>query len=201
MIGRTAPGRIRPLAESARVRYPVGMSRTLRPHRITPTATDAHHHLVPFDPLYAPLVASWVVGGEELSLLAPGTKPPLTAAKVVGWTTAGGHALLLDHANHQAPVAYGEINRMNRQRRHYWLGHLLVDPARRGAGVGRLLTRLLIEYAGTTLGAKRLSLVVFPENRPAIVCYERCGFRLIGEQRQRFATGKRRMLYYELNLS
>lgn len=153
--------------------------------------------LVPFDPLFGPTVASWVRSTEELFLLAPSTRSPLTAAKVARWTARRGRPYLMFGGDDDLPIAYGELNQMVGEIGHLWLGHLLVDPNRRGCGVGRRLTGLLVDQARNFLGAARLTLVVFPENVTAIRCYEGSGFRLAGEQRQRFGGTRRRMLRYQ----
>jgi RimJ/RimL family protein N-acetyltransferase len=84
------------------------------------------------------------------------------------------------------PCGYGEINPMRTDPGHSWLGHLLIDPARRGTGLGSRLTNELVRWAFDLGGAGRLSLVVFPENLPAVACYHRCGFQLRGEETQQF---------------
>lgn len=74
------------------------------------------------------------------------------------------------------PLAYGEVNLLDRRRREYWLGHLIVDPAQRGRGLGAALARLLARRAFGELSARRVTLVVFRENRSAIRSYRRAGF-------------------------
>lgn len=74
------------------------------------------------------------------------------------------------------------MNRLAGHERTYWLGHLLVDPARRGLGVGRALTERLLRYAFARLNARRVTLVVFPENAVAIACYRAAGLHLDGHE-------------------
>ena len=52
----------------------------------------------------------------------------------------------------------------------------IFDPAYRGAGVGTFAVRTLCETAFGELRLGRVELGVYPENAPAIKCYERCGF-------------------------
>ena len=145
------------------------------------------YKLRPFDPLYAPTVVSWAPSLKELHWLAPGTPPPLTAAKVVGWTKTRGNAQLLFANESPLPCGYGEINPMRDDSRHFWLGHVLVDPTMRQRGLGRLLTGLLTDLAWSQMNAQRISLVVFPENTAAVRCYLGCGFQSRGEEYHRFA--------------
>jgi RimJ/RimL family protein N-acetyltransferase len=128
-----------------------------------------------FDPAHADLVASWVTSELEAYWLAPQTPPPLTADQVRRWSSSQHEAFQLRPPQQQPPIAYGELNILDRYRHAYWLGHLIVDPAVRGRGVGRELTRRLIERARTCYGATEVTLVVFPANAPAIRCYRAAG--------------------------
>ena len=56
-----------------------------------------------------------------------------------------------------------------------WLGGVGVIPAERGAGVGELLTRRLLDSARRA-GAREMVLEVIVENVPAISLYEKLGF-------------------------
>ncbi len=60
-------------------------------------------------------------------------------------------------------------------------GFVIVDVTKRGKGYGKQMLRLAIEYAQRELGAKRITLGVFCENRSALDCYKSVGFRIIGE--------------------
>jgi RimJ/RimL family protein N-acetyltransferase len=123
-------------------------------------------------------LAGWITERESY-WLAPRSRPPLTARTVISWgETEGERFMLLD--NDSIPIGYGEVNRLALQNNVYWLGHLIVNPQRRGQGYGRLLTRLLIDQALTYLAARRVTLVVFPENATAIACYEAAGMHRDG---------------------
>ena len=60
----------------------------------------------------------------------------------------------------------------------YWLFSLEVRFRQRGAGIGRMLTRKVIERA-TLDGANELSLLVYARNRPAVRLYEKLGFQRV----------------------
>ena len=156
--------------------------------------------LRPFHHWYASVVAQWVGTPEQLRLLAPGTAPPLTAAKVGRWTKPAGHALLLTRDGDARPIGYGELNPMRLERDHLWLGHVVVCPQERGKGVGQAFVRAMVSYAFDPLCAKRISLIVFPDNAPAIKCYRRVGFVNVGEESHDFnGTGrKHRLLRFEI---
>jgi RimJ/RimL family protein N-acetyltransferase len=52
----------------------------------------------------------------------------------------------------------------------------IFDPAYQGAGVGTYAVRSLCDAAFGELRVSRVELGVYPDNVPAIKCYERCGF-------------------------
>lgn len=103
------------------------------------------------------------------------TSADVNAAEADG-VTLDPAAALCDGPTGCEPLAYGEINVLNASRREYWLGHLIVDPRRRGRGLGTALTRLLARRAHGEFGARRVSLVVFVDNRAAVHCYRQAGF-------------------------
>ena len=155
--------------------------------------------LQPFDVRLAGVVADWTSTRLELHLLAPSTRPPLTAAKVLAWKKVGGVAVVLHESGAPSPIGYAEINTMRRCARHYWLGHIVVDPSQRGRGIGRRFVGMLLDHAFGELHADRVSLIVFPENAPAIRCYTSAGFSEVGEEHHSFngATVRLRLLRLE----
>ena len=144
-----------------------------------------------FEPRYADLVVSWVCGAREAYWLAPRTKPPLTAAKVLAWAGAGRTPLMLVSPEHPRPLAYGEVNVLNHGRCEYWLGHVIVDPRKRGRGLGRRLTEQLLLRAFRRYGARCVSLVVFPENETALACYRTAGMQEDGFETHYFPSYRR----------
>lgn len=56
-------------------------------------------------------------------------------------------------------------------------GFVIVDPEKRGQGVGREMLRLSARYAFESLGAEKVTLGVFENNGPALRCYRSAGFR------------------------
>ncbi|HRX83630.1 MAG TPA: GNAT family N-acetyltransferase [Phycisphaerae bacterium] len=156
------------------------------------TALRIRYRLQPMSAGSAATVASWVRSDAELFWLAPSTVPPITAEKVLGWTRQRGAAFIYTPSHGEPPVGYAELNAMARDRRHLWIGHVLIDPALRGGGLGRALTAALVHRAFRIEGARRLSLVVFPENVSAVRCYEAAGFTLRGEENQCFGAAPQR---------
>ncbi len=153
-----------------------------------------------FEPRFAAVVAGWVPSDDDLFWLAPGTAPPLTSDKVSGWTTHRDNPLLLCQTEDRSVVGYAELNPLPRQPADLWIGHLIVDPSRRGQGLGQVLTRRLLQAAFARWGARRVCLVVFPENAAAVQCYLRCGMVRDGIQIKSFAhrPGRHRMVRMQI---
>ena len=157
--------------------------------------------LTPFDSGHASVIAGWVTTTPELRWLAPSVEPPLTPEKVVGWQRPDGYAFSLNRAVDPLPLGYGELNLMRRQADQFWIGHVIVDPDHRKQGLGRYLVHSLVSYAFERLFARRVSLVVFPDNEAAIRCYRRVGFRPVAEEFHRVGTDgpQHRLLRFEMD--
>lgn len=156
--------------------------------RPTRSALLRRARLVAFNAELAPLIASWVRDAEEAYWVAPHSVPPITAHIVRDWSAAADRwaFTLLDEFH--TPAGYGELNLLSGERREYWLGHLLIDPTRRGQGLGHELTSRLLERAFMQLHASRVALVVFQNNAAAIQCYRSCGLEAEGYEQHAFAV-------------
>ena len=154
---------------------------------------DCSLRLDSFDPALADVVASWVRDEHEARLLAPATRPPLTARRVLDWAGPGREPLSLWEPDVAGPIGYGELNVLHNRRREFWLGHLIVDPVHRGRGFGTWLTRLLLRRAFSRKNARRVTLVVVPENEPAIASYRAAGMRPDGHETHAFPASDDRI--------
>jgi len=150
------------------------------------SAPQLQVHLAKFEPWHAFDVARWSRTSQDLWWLAPNTPPPLTVSKVLGWKRDHGAAFVLRTHEDDTPLGYAELNPMRDDRTHFWLGHIVVRPDRRGGGLGRALMRCLLKEAFEQRAAERLSLIVFPDNLPAIRCYQAVGFTSIADEFHRF---------------
>lgn len=61
------------------------------------------------------------------------------------------------------------------------LGRVLIDPAKRGRGLGRELAALAVEQARRQ-GAARIDLSVLADNQPARRIYDALGFTVVADQ-------------------
>lgn len=157
-------------------------------HAVAPLGTC---RLVRFMPADATLVSAWLSNPRDAYWAAPRTWPPITPQRVLAWKRPGHRQYVLIDARRELPVAYGELNTLRHRSGDYWLGHLVVDPQQRGRGYGLALTRLLIERAFAQHRARRVLLVVFPENVGAIRCYQRAGMRPDGYELHHFPPYER----------
>ncbi|MBK8916080.1 MAG: GNAT family N-acetyltransferase [Phycisphaerales bacterium] len=142
--------------------------------------------LRPFEPADAEVIASWADSAGEAYWLAPRTAPPLTAEKVRDWGRNGRQQWILCERGGGALLAYGELNLLNASRHSFWLGHLVVDPQRRGTGLGTEITRRLLDRAFVHCAAMSVTLVVFPANRSAIRAYQAAGMCADGFEEHHF---------------
>jgi RimJ/RimL family protein N-acetyltransferase len=78
------------------------------------------------------------------------------------------------------------VNLLDRRAR-YAVG--IFDPEAWSHGYGTETTRLVLRYAFETLGLHRVDLRVLEFNTRAIACYERCGFRREGVERESALVG------------
>ena len=157
--------------------------------------------LTDFESACAPLVATWVKDVRELFWLAPKTIPPLTADKVIGWPGPHGRPLLFWQLGRAEPTGYAELNPMPGNSAHLWIGHCLIRPDARGAGLGHRIVQLLIEEAFSRHRAPAVSLVVFPENSPAVRCYRANGFVHVREQVRFLPTTGRTYCMIEMRIT
>jgi RimJ/RimL family protein N-acetyltransferase len=148
--------------------------------------------LTRFDGLYAPLLAAWVRTEQDLTWLAPGTKAPLTAAKIASWGAERPCRYLYWRHGCDIPSAYAELNPMPNIPDQLWIGHFLVDPVCRGRGIGRRFMARLLELAFLQHACNGVLLVVFPDNPAAIRCYEQSGMMAIGNESRYFETTRSR---------
>lgn len=88
-------------------------------------------------------------------------------------------------------IGYGEVW-VDAEEDEAELARLVIDPALRGRGHGRLLTTLLTAEA-RRLGFSDIWLRVVPENAPAIACYRAAGFsRATADEETAFNVGQPR---------
>ncbi len=103
---------------------------------------------------------------------------PLAAERFDGYYGAG-DPLLRPMTAVEAGAAVGHVLLRRLPAEAVRLGFVIVDPARRGTGLGRRMVEAACGYAVREMGARRLTLGVFEENAAARRCYEAAGFRAV----------------------
>ena len=132
------------------------------------TLTRAEDH-------HATIVAGWAHSSEEARHWCSLAEHPFPASTITAWWQDSDVQpwLLLDHEG--VPVAYGEIW-IDDEEDETELARLIVDPARRRTGVGRLLVAELLTLAQTS-GRSACIIRVAPGNNGALALYRAAGFR------------------------
>lgn len=67
---------------------------------------------------------------------------------------------------------------LNRGTNEGMLKFVMVDPLKRGLGLGKEMIRLAVRYAFDNTDADAVRLMVFSENKRAMRCYESVGFTI-----------------------
>lgn len=155
-----------------------------------------------FDAAHAARVASWVRTDRELAWLAPATPPPLTAEKVIAWGGQDrGRRFLFWDDSPSGPAGYVELNPMLNDPRLMWIGHFVLDPARRGRSLGSRFAAALLATAFRHYRAAEVILVVNPENVAAVRCYELAGFMPTGRESKFFETTQREYTFLRMSVT
>ncbi|MAE53007.1 MAG: hypothetical protein CMI20_02725 [Opitutae bacterium] len=137
--------------------------------------------LIPFSPVLTPTLCRWIRNIDDLVYWSGNT----FAGKKFSEQTFLQHLRNKDISPFASLdvngnlLAYGEIVRkINENRLH--LCRIIVDPQKRGQGLGKRFCKLLIEKPRSTGSYKRIMINVLSENKPAIACYSSLGFQKIG---------------------
>jgi RimJ/RimL family protein N-acetyltransferase len=71
-------------------------------------------------------------------------------------------------------------------------GFVIVDPEKRGKGYGKDMLLSGIDFAKNNYGAKKISIGVFENNKPAYACYKSIGFKdvVLEEKEKYFILGE-----------
>ncbi|MBR3502763.1 MAG: GNAT family N-acetyltransferase [Clostridia bacterium] len=96
---------------------------------------------------------------------------------------AGGVNLVVADRETKRYLGQCALTKIDQTARHAELAIVLApDSARRG--YGREAVRLLLGFAFRQMNLNRVYLRVYAENERAVRCYEACGFRVEGRQRE-----------------
>lgn len=97
------------------------------------------------------------------------------------------------------PVGHMILRFTNAEKTDLRFGFIIVDSQKRGKGYGTQMLRLAERYAFEFLGARRITLGVFPDNAPAVRCYRLLGFHDTGRDESCMIDG-RAWIFREMEL-
>lgn len=144
--------------------------------------------LGPLEPDLVPTLTRWINDFPTTRTL--GMDPaPMTRAQEVAWvervTTSGRDAIFaIYELEDMAPV--GSTNLMSIDHRHGTceLGIGIMEPSRRGKGLGTEAVRLITDYAIHGLGMHNVQLCLYGYNHAGYRAYTKAGFREYGRRRE-----------------
>ena len=74
-------------------------------------------------------------------------------------------------------VGHVMIKKADYEKNSVHLGHIVVDPSKRGMGYGKEMVTKAVQYAFAVLGVQRVTLNVIEANTSAYACYTSIGFK------------------------
>lgn len=158
--------------------------------------------LIPFSSPDIDRLLGWIQSPEELMLwTASSFGFPLTREHIDGHlrdSAERGDRRIFKVVEEGSGDAVGhiELGAIDPRNRSLRIGRVLVDPARRGQGLGIAMMRAALDMAFRELGMHRVELGVFDVNPAAIACYERVGFRRDGVRRDSFLAAEEPAKYW-----
>jgi ribosomal protein S18 acetylase RimI-like enzyme len=150
--------------------------------------SDPRHGLRRFDPALAGTVLGWVASDDEARRWASLAARPTDPAIFDRWHAEEGVRPYLFVSDGSA-AGYGEIWE-DRDEDEAELARLIVDPTRRGRGLGRTFVAMLLAEA-RRLGWASVWLRVAPDNDAALHAYLAAGFtRATEDEETAFNAGQ-----------
>lgn len=136
-------------------------------------ADIAHPDLITPEAAHADVVASWSTSAIEAQRWCSIGEHPFDPDRIRGWWREPDVRPWLLLADGR-PVAYGEIW-VDEEEGEFEIARVLIDPKRRGQGIGRRFVTLLATQ-GRSLGLGDCFVRVVPDNAPALAAYRGAGF-------------------------
>jgi RimJ/RimL family protein N-acetyltransferase len=156
--------------------------------------------LIPFTSADIDRLLGWIRSpGELLLWTASSFGFPLTREHIEGHlrdSAERGDRRIFKAMEREMAVGHIELGAIDPRNRSVRIGRVLVDPDRRGQGLGAAMMRAALDMAFRELGAHRVELGVFDVNPAAIACYERVGFRRDGVRRDSFLVSTEPARYW-----
>jgi RimJ/RimL family protein N-acetyltransferase len=127
---------------------------------------------------------------------------PVTKAQLLKYSTAKDRkAFSIEDVGANKIIGHGEINKIDYRNKNARLCRILVaDENDRNKGYGSQIISGLLQIGFNDLGLHRIDLGVFEFNKPAIKCYEKCGFKIEGLLRDSFVIGDEFYSVYNMSI-
>lgn len=98
-------------------------------------------------------------------------------------------------------IGHGEINRIDKKNNNARLCRILItDKSDRNKGIGTMIINELLKVGFVELNLHRIDLGVFDFNKSAIMCYEKCGFKIEGLLRDSFVIDNEFYSVYNMSI-
>lgn len=131
---------------------------------------------------HVPRIATWSRSAEEARRWCSRAEHPFPPQQILRWWSADDvQAWILVDDDEPSPIAYGELW-LDGDEAEVELARVIVDPERRGSGVGRRLVHELVHAARST-GLGACLLRVAPDNTAALRLYRSAGFADVDAER------------------
>lgn len=157
-----------------------------------PYCYGKHILLREYRPDDLPALRKWVNDRETVRYLSSRYWMPQSLAETSDFlehaTHAGSNGAFFVIATLEDETYLGQIDltSINWKLRSAEMAVVMGAEASRGKGIGGEAIALMLEYAFETLALERVELEVATENKRAVRCYEKAGFRLEGVKRHAF---------------
>ena len=124
------------------------------------------------------VIANWIKDAQACARWAgPQLAFPFEVADLPDLLTKPDSQSLVLADQHDLPVGFAQFWKRDEQRVH--LGRIIISPATRGLGYGRLLCEQLMQQAIAGTGMAVVSLRVYRDNPAALYLYRQLGFVVI----------------------
>lgn len=129
---------------------------------------------------------SWNRDSDYLRLLDDNPATQFTASMIKEWFEKddfSGTLFIIRNLDEHKPIGFIELNGYDWVDRSAWVGIGIGDADFRGKGYGTEAMTLMLKFAFLVQNLHRVNLGVFSFNPRAIRCYEKCGFKYEGVER------------------
>lgn len=141
----------------------------------------------PVGPADADHIATWLTSRADVTMFGGPSLPFPMSGQDLLTTSKDGWVIL---AMFQGDVLFATGSYLELPSGDVRIGRLIVDPGKRGQGLGRLAVTSLVQHATEAYPQGTVTLGVFEQNVNARCLYESIGFRDTGAQRSVDVNGE-----------